>query len=133
MSEAIISEEDLDIRQSGRIALLKEFWLYFSENRGAVIGLIFFVCVVFVAIFANFIAPHSATEQFRDAFLQPPFWQDGGELRFPLGTDAVGRDVLSRLIYGSRYSLFIGCIVVSVSLVVGVMLGLCAGFFLGEK
>jgi len=132
MSEAIIKQEDFDTQKSGRLALLKEFWSYFSENRGAVYGLFFFVTVVFIAVFANIIAPHSATEQFRDAFLQPPFWQEGGDLRFLLGTDAVGRDVLSRLIYGSRYSLFIGCIVVSVSLVVGVMLGLCAGFFRGK-
>ncbi len=132
MSEAIIRQEEFDTQQSGRLALFKEFWSYFSENRGAVFGLFFFLCVVFIAVFANFIAPHSATEQFRDAFLQPPFWQEGGDFRFLLGTDAVGRDVLSRLIYGSRYSLFIGCIVVSVSLMVGVMLGLCAGFFRGK-
>ena len=132
MSEAIIKQEEFDTQQSGRLALFKEFWSYFSENRGAVFGLFFFLCVVFIAVFANFIAPHSATEQFRDAFLQPPFWQEGGDFRFLLGTDAVGRDVLSRLIYGSRYSLFIGCIVVSVSLMVGVMLGLCAGFFRGK-
>ncbi len=128
----VVNQEALDTQKSGRLAQLKEFWSYFSENRGAVYGLFFFVCVVFIAVFANFIAPHSATEQFRDAFLQPPFWQEGGDLRFLLGTDAVGRDMLSRLIYGSRYSLFIGCIVVSVSLVVGVMLGLCAGFFRGK-
>ncbi len=132
MTESIINQENIDIRQSGRLALLTEFWSYFSENRGAVIGMIVFVCVVIIAIFADFLAPHSPTEQFREAFLQPPFWQDGGELRFPLGTDAVGRDVMSRLIHGSRYSLFIGCIVVSVSLIVGVMLGLFAGFFRGR-
>ncbi len=132
MSEAIVRQEEFDTQQSGRLALFKEFWSYFSENRGAVFGLFFFLCVVFIAVFANFIAPHSATEQFRDAFLQPPFWQEGGDFRFLLGTDAVGRDMLSRLIYGSRYSLFIGCIVVSVSLVLGVMLGLCAGFFRGK-
>ncbi|MFV0438807.1 MAG: ABC transporter permease subunit [Desulfopila sp.] len=113
------------------MALLAEFWAYFSENRGAVAGLIFFVCIVFVAIFADLLAPHGPNAQFRDAFLQPPFWQDGGSTRFLLGTDAVGRDLLSRLIHGARYSLFIGCIVVSVSLLVGIMLGLCAGFFGG--
>jgi len=132
MTEVTAYQEGNDTRQGGRFALLTEFWAYFSENRGAVIGLVFFSCVVFVAIFANFIAPHEPNEQFREAFLQPPFWQDGGELRFPLGTDAVGRDVLSRLIHGSRYSLFIGCIVVSVSLVFGVMLGLTAGFLRGR-
>ncbi len=114
------------------MALVAEFWAYFSENRGAVLGLVFFVCIVLVAIFADLLAPHAPNIQYREAFLQPPFWQDGGSLRFPLGTDAVGRDVLSRLIYGSRYSLFIGCIVVSVSLFVGIFLGLCAGFFRGR-
>lgn len=114
------------------MALLREFWMYFSENRGAVIGLVFFVCIVLIAIFADFIAPHAPNQQFREAFLQPPFWQEGGSIRFPLGTDAVGRDLLSRLIYGSRYSLFIGCIVVSISLFVGIFLGLCAGFFRGK-
>ncbi len=114
------------------MALLAEFWSYFSENRGAVIGMVFFVCVVLIAIFADFIAPHAPNHQYREAFLQPPFWQDGGSLRFPLGTDAVGRDLLSRLIYGSRFSLFIGCIVVSVSLFAGIFLGLCAGFFRGK-
>lgn len=114
------------------MALLAEFWSYFSENRGAVIGMVFFVCVVLIAIFADLIAPHAPNHQYREAFLQPPFWQDGGSLRFPLGTDAVGRDLLSRLIYGSRFSLFIGCIVVSVSLFVGIFLGLCAGFFRGK-
>jgi len=114
------------------MALLAEFWAYFSENRGAVIGLVFFVGIVVIAIFADFLAPHAPNVQYREAFLQPPFWQDGGSLRFPLGTDAVGRDVLSRLIHGSRYSLFIGCIVVSVSLFVGILLGLCAGFFRGR-
>jgi dipeptide transport system permease protein len=131
MSEAS-TIQDLDTRQTGRMALLAEFWSYFSENRGAVIGLVFFICIVLIALFADVIAPHAPNEQFRDAFLQPPFWQDGGSTKFLLGTDAVGRDMLSRLIHGSRYSLFIGCIVVSVSLFVGILLGLCAGFFRGR-
>ncbi len=132
MSEASSIQDTLDTRAGGRMALLSEFWSYFSENRGAVMGLVFFVCIVLIAIFADFIAPHAPNHQYREAFLQPPFWQDGGSLRFPLGTDAVGRDLLSRLIYGSRFSLFIGCIVVSVSLFVGIFLGLCAGFFRGK-
>jgi dipeptide transport system permease protein len=132
MTEAGILQEEIDSRRGGYGALLAEFWTSFSENRGAVYGLFFFIAIVFIAIFADFVAPHQPNEQFRDAFLQPPFWQAGGQWRFPLGTDAVGRDVLSRLIFGSRYSLFIGCIVVSVSLVVGVFLGLCAGYFRGK-
>lgn len=122
----------VDDRPTGMLAMLAEFWSYFSENRGAVIGLGFFTCIVLIAVFADFIAPHAPNEQFRDALLQPPFWQAGGSTKFLLGTDAVGRDLLSRLIYGSQYSLFIGCIVVSLSLVVGVVLGLVAGFFRGR-
>lgn len=123
---------DIDTREVGRVAMLKEFWSYFSENQGAVIGLVFFVAIVIIAIFAEYVAPHLPNQQYREAFLQPPFWQDGGSLTFPLGTDAVGRDMLSRLIYGSRYSLFIGCVVVSGALSVGVILGLFAGFFKGR-
>ncbi|MGA7276719.1 MAG: ABC transporter permease subunit [Desulfocapsaceae bacterium] len=125
-------EQELDTREVGRLALLKEFWAYFSENRGAVIGLIFFISIIIIAIFADYIAPHLPNQQYRDAFLQPPFWQEGGSISFPLGTDAVGRDILSRLIYGARYSLFIGCVVVSGALIVGVVLGLIAGFFRGR-
>lgn len=124
--------ENLDTREVGRLALLKEFWAYFSENRGAVIGLVFFVVIIIIAVFADFVAPHLPNQQYREAFLQPPFWQEGGSITFPLGTDAVGRDMLSRLIYGSRYSLFIGCVVVSGALSVGVILGLIAGFFKGR-
>ncbi|HBH30274.1 MAG: ABC transporter permease subunit [Desulfofustis sp. PB-SRB1] len=123
--------QGLDTRQSGRLELLKEFWRYFSENRGAVIGLIFFVVIIIIAVFADLIAPHLPNHQYRDAFLQPPFWQEGGSVKFILGTDAVGRDMLSRLIHGARYSLFIGCVVVSLALIVGVSLGLIAGFFRG--
>jgi len=128
MSEVTAKAPTYDRRRSGRLALLEEFWHYFSENRGAVMGLAFFVFICLVAIFAELIAPHGATVQYRDALLKPPAWQDGGEWRFLLGTDAVGRDLLSRLIYGARYSLFVGCIVVSLALIVGILLGLIAGF-----
>lgn len=128
----INNTSNLDTRPVGRIALLKEFWSYFTENRGAVIGLIFFIVIILVAIFADVVAPHAPNQQYRDAFLQPPFWQDGGSTKFLLGTDAVGRDILSRLIYGARYSLFISCVVVSLSLFVGITLGLTAGFMGGR-
>jgi len=110
---------------------LREFWSSFAENKGAVAGLAIILLMAFVAIFADLIAPYSPIEQFRDAFLVPPFWAEGGSTRFLLGTDDVGRDILSRLIYGARYSLLIGCIVVTLSLAAGVLLGLVAGFFRG--
>ncbi|WP_299346616.1 ABC transporter permease subunit [uncultured Maritalea sp.] len=111
--------------------MLNEFWHYFSANKGAVIGLVIVGIMVFVAAFAPWLAPHDAGHQYRDAFLMPPVWETGGSWKFILGTDAVGRDMLSRLIHGSRFSLFIGVIVVSISLTGGIIIGLVAGYFRG--
>lgn len=110
---------------------LREFWSDFSENRGAVAGLAVIVVVAFVAVFADALAPHPPHEQYRDFFLAPPVWQEGGTTEFLLGTDAVGRDILARIMHGARFSLIIGLIVITLSLTVGIGLGLIAGFFRG--
>lgn len=112
-------------------AVLVEFWYYFSQNRGAVIGLAVFLLLIVVAIFAPLLAPHSPDMQYRDSFLAPPFWEEGGKTAFLLGTDAVGRDMLSRLMYGARYSLVIGVVVVTIALSGGIVLGVIAGYFRG--
>ena len=114
-----------------RRARLAEFWYYFSENKGAVIGLFFFVFLVLLALFAPLVAPHSPVAQFRDAILLPPSWQEGGRAAYLLGTDPLGRDMLSRLIYGTRYSLFIGVIVTVIALTGGILIGVIAGYFRG--
>jgi dipeptide transport system permease protein len=114
-----------------RRRMLKDFWFYFSENRGAVIGLYVFVALVLTAIFAPLIAPHSPFEQYRDAVLMPPVWMEGGSFTYLLGTDPVGRDILSRLIYGSQYSLFIGVFVTTLSLTSGILIGVIAGYYRG--
>jgi dipeptide transport system permease protein len=107
---------------------LREFWAYFTENRGAVVGFYFIIFITAVALFADYIAPHSPFEQYRDAILTPPAWQSGGTWTYPLGTDDVGRDMLSRLIYGARLSLFVGVLVVTLSLAAGVLIGLLSGY-----
>ena len=104
------------------------FWRSFAENRGAVLGLTVMVLLVIVALLADVVSPHSAIEQFRTNFLTPPAWQDGGVSRFPLGTDDVGRDMLSRLIHGAQLSLLIGLTVVVLALTTGTVLGLVAAF-----
>ena len=116
---------------SPRVAMLAEFWHYFSENRGAVTGLVVFLLLVLMAILAPLIAPHSPIVPFPDAQLVPPAWEQGGRAEFLLGTDAVGRDMLSRLIYGARFSLFIGVVVVVAALTSGIVIGLVAGYFGG--
>ena len=111
-----------------RPGMLREFWHYFRENRGAVIGLWVFVAFVLVALLADVLAPYDPTLQMRDHLLQPPFWQAGGSLAFPLGTDAVGRDMLSRLLHGARYSFYVGVVGVAVAAGGGIVVGLIAGF-----
>ncbi|MEO7057243.1 MAG: ABC transporter permease subunit [Caldimonas sp.] len=107
-------------------------WRDFRRNRGAVVGLVVIVALVLTALLADVIAPYSPSEQFRDATLRPPSLQAIGGHVFVLGTDPVGRDVLSRLIHGTRLSLVIGLVSVGLSLSLGVVLGLLAGFFRGR-
>ncbi len=88
------------------------------------------VCVV-SAVFANWLAPHNpfdlTTLELGDARL-PPAWESEGRLKYPLGTDDQGRDILSALMYGARISLVVGMVSVLLSVVIGVSLGLLAGF-----
>ena len=109
-----------------------ELWRDFRRNRGAVIGLAVLALLVFCAIFANVIAPYSPSEQYRDATLVRPSLAPVGGHVFVLGTDEVGRDILSRLIFGTRLSLVIGIVSVGLSLSLGVLLGLVAGFYRGR-
>ncbi|MFP1723919.1 dipeptide ABC transporter permease DppC [Lonsdalea quercina] len=110
---------------------LQAFWHDFRRNKGAVVGLVYIMIMLLIAIGAGILAPHSPSEQFRDALLAPPVWQDGGSWKFLLGTDDVGRDMLSRLMYGARLSLLVGCLVVTISLLLGTVLGLISGYFGG--
>jgi dipeptide transport system permease protein len=110
---------------------LREFWISFSANRGAVIGMAVVLSLLVVALFAPWLAPHLPDQTNSAAFLEPPAWQEGGSLKYLLGTDAIGRDILSRLIHGARLSLSIGLGVVALSVVVGIALGLIAGFARG--
>jgi dipeptide transport system permease protein len=109
----------------------RELWRDFQRNRGAMVGLVIIVALVLCALLADVIAPYSPKEQFTDAVLKPPSTQPIGGHVFLLGTDPVGRDLLSRLIHGTRLSLLIGLVSVGLSLTGGVLLGLLAGFFRG--
>jgi dipeptide transport system permease protein len=110
---------------------LREFWDYFSTNKGAVAGLVIVILVLLMAALAPWIAPYAPNETDPSVFLIPPAWQTGGSSAHFLGTDAIGRDILSRLIHGARLSLAIGLAVVALSVVLGTVLGLTAGYFRG--
>jgi len=130
MADLAIQERVTQSARSARRAMLAEFWFYFSENRGALIGLVVFVLIVLAAIFAPLLAPFSPIET-TSAKLAPPSWMEGGSSQYLLGTDAIGRDLLSRLLFGARFSLFVGIVVVAVSLTSGIAIGLVAGYFRG--
>jgi dipeptide transport system permease protein len=110
---------------------VREFWDYFSSNKGAVAGLAIVVLVLLMAALAPWIAPYSPNDTDPSVFLTPPAWSAGGSGAHWLGTDAIGRDILSRLIHGARLSLTIGLAVVALSVIAGTVLGLTAGYFRG--
>ena len=88
-----------------------------------------FAAVVLGSVFAPRLAPHDPIQQYRDHLLVPPVWQAGGLAMFPLGSDELGRCVLSRLLFGARVSLLIGLASVLLALLPGVLLGLLAAFY----
>jgi ABC-type dipeptide/oligopeptide/nickel transport system permease subunit len=84
-----------------------------------------------MAIFAPWIAPHDPNEPDLFRRLIPPVWMEGGDWSYPLGCDALGRDILSRIIYGTRVSIFIGVVVILIATTIGVLAGLAAGYLRG--
>lgn len=112
-----------------------DVWHSFTRSPTAIVAaVIAFICV-FCALFAEFVAPHDpfnlATLELMDARL-PPAWMNEGSTKFLLGTDDQGRDILSALMYGARISLFVGLASVLLSMLIGVGLGLLAGFVGGK-
>lgn len=100
----------------------------FRLNRGIVLGGGVVALFVLVALFAPLLAPHDPYAQSLMLRLKPPFWHEGWNPAHPLGTDQLGRDYLSRLLYGARISLLVGFGAVAISGVIGVTLGIIAGY-----
>jgi peptide/nickel transport system permease protein len=98
-----------------------------------VAGCAFLMIVGLAGIFAPLIAPWDPVYQDLTAMFVPPIWQPGGSVHHLLGTDALGRDTLSRLIYGARESLFISCSAVALSAVFGTIVGLVGGYAAGSR
>lgn len=113
--------------ESPLVGSLKQF----LENRLAAASILVVLLFGLLAIFAPWIAPHDPYEADLFRRLQPPAWIAGGEWAYSLGCDALGRDILSRLIYGARVSMFIGLAVIVIATSVGIMAGLAAGYLRG--
>src|SRR6266542_1147463 len=107
-------------------------WRKLVRNPAALAGAFVLLVVIAAAGFAPYVAPQDPTRQSLIRRFTPPIWAEGGTAAYPLGTDQVGRDILSRIIHGARVSLIVGVSAVVVSLLVGVTLGLLSGFLHGR-
>ena len=102
------------------------------QRRTAFLGAIIVLSFILVAILAPVIAPHDPLKAGIIVRLRPPFWIDGGSITYPLGTDEIGRDIFSRIIYGARISILVGLITVGISGFIGTLLGSFAGYYRGR-
>jgi peptide/nickel transport system permease protein len=112
----------------GLRATVAELW----HDKAAAIGLAFIVIVVFAALFAPLIAPYEPASQTLTARLKPPVWMAKGTWEHLLGTDNLGRDVLSRIIWGARATLTIGVVTCLLAGTLGTVIGLWAGYMGGR-
>jgi len=103
----------------------------FLSNKLVLSALAILICLVLCAVFAGWVAPVDPLEQILSARLKPPIWNERGVSPFYLGTDRLGRDVLSNIIFGLRVSLLVGFFAVGISMVTGLTLGLIAGYSRG--
>ena len=127
---------NLDVFRPSR-SLGAEAWSRLIRNKAAVAGLVIISLFALIAIFAPFIAPENPLQiNNGKRFLPPPFFKGStniqSESRFLLGTDGLGRDVLSRVIYGSRVSMVVGLIPTSIILLLGTVIGMIAGYIGGR-
>jgi peptide/nickel transport system permease protein len=122
-----LKEEPLRRNRKG----YQKFLHRLGQARIGVIGFGMVCFVLALAFLAPFISPKDPLEQDLHARLKPPFWDEKNDPRYRLGTDPVGRDMLSRLIYGSRISLSVGFLTMFFSALLGITLGILAGFYRG--
>jgi len=108
----------------GVLDKLRSFWTIFSSDRAAVVGLTVFLAILFIAVFADFIAPYSPYERVGRPY-ERPSW------KHLLGTNDIGQDVFSELIYGARASLFIGFLAAITGTAIGTLVGITAGYYGG--
>ena len=107
---------------------MMEIWHRLKKNKWAIGGLILLFLIVLIAIFAKWIAPFGYDDQNMDALFIPP----GVDIKYLLGTDNLGRDILSRLIYGAQISLRVGITAIGISAFFGIILGMISGFYAGN-
>lgn len=137
MTQALVQAEgtrpDLQERANPSRGLWSDAWRRLRKNKAAVVGLVYIGLMCLVAIFAPLIAPHEPNRIPATAMANmPPVWDEGGDWEYPLGTDSLARDELSRLLYGARISMIVGIIPTIIITAVGVSYGLVSGWLGGR-
>jgi ABC-type dipeptide/oligopeptide/nickel transport system permease subunit len=132
MAIAVSPDSALSRAEGARTRERSRAWRKLARNPAAFAGAIVLLVVIGSALAAPWVAPHDHARQSLVRRFTPPAWAPGGNAAYLLGTDQVGRDILSRMIHGARISLLVGVSAVAVSLVVGVGLGLLSGFVGGR-
>ncbi len=113
-------------------SLWSDAWIRLRRNKAAMAAIAIILAFYLIAIFASVIAPYGFNQQFSDASLRQPVWLKRSDPRFLLGTDGIGRDVVSRAIYASQVSMAVGVIPISLYLIIGGTIGMTAGFIGGR-
>ncbi len=127
---------DLAMLSNKPRSLWQDGWARLLRNKASIAGMVIIVVFLLVAFFANVLAPHNPLEINKGKGFLPAAWittESGknGEATFPLGTDTLGRDVLSRTLYGARVSMVVGFVPTIIIVLVGTVIGLAAGFYGG--
>ena len=128
----LIAEKMWKTRWQERLQSLRSLGLELWRDKAGFTGMMLIGALLFMALAAPLLAPHDPTDQDLMARLKPPVWSEKGSWSHLLGTDHLGRDVLSRVIYGSRVSLLVGAAVVLVAGAFGTVLGMIAGYARGR-
>lgn len=131
-------DANVEINQEKAINLTKKknnSWIRWIKlllhSKTGTVGFIIVATVITVAIFADLLAPHNPSTNNLEDMLRPPFWFDGGSTTYILGTDNLGRDILSRIIIGTRVSLLVGIFSVILAGIIGIIVGIFAGYYGG--
>lgn len=119
------------VRERKKPSSLAHFFRLLLKSKAGTIGFLIIVCITLVAVFAGVLAPHDPAKTNVSKRLVPPMWLEKGDPTYPLGTDNLGRDVLSRIIYGSQVSLIVGIFAVILAGLIGGVLGLISGYYGG--
>jgi len=124
IDESLVLESEIEKKYS-KSSLYKDAWKRLLRNKLALVGLAIVILMAVIAIFSPFIAPYNPNDRIKEVS------QKGPSLQHWFGTDILGRDIFSRVIYGTRISMLVGVVAVAISLAIGLFLGALSGFFGG--